>query len=84
MMMLPQRAEHGQDVLLWLREARPASLLLLPSLEAALVWERERELRRAASGTRVCPFILTAGRGKFHFYSSGTWGLCYYLIYLFF
>lgn len=41
MMMLPQRAEHGQDVLLWLREARPASLLLLPSLEAALVWERE-------------------------------------------
>lgn len=47
------------------------------------------QLCRAASGTRVCPFILTAGtlgnsRGKFHFYSCGTWGLYFYFILLFF
>lgn len=41
--MLPWRAEHGQDVLPWLREARPALLLLLLlPLEAARAWEREQ------------------------------------------
>lgn len=91
-MMLPLRAEHGQDVLLCCcgsgRPGQHLSFSFPGPLEAARVWERERELRRAASGTQVCPFILTAGtlgnsRGKFHFYSSGTWGLCYYIIYLF-
>lgn len=58
----------------------PLSPPFLHPLEVARVWEREL---RAASGTEVCPFILTAGtwgnsRGKFHFYSSATWVLYYY------
>lgn len=74
-------------MLLWLREA---GLLLPASLLGGSTCVGEgAQLRRAASGTRVCPFILTAGTwgnstGKFHFYSSGTWRLHLYFYFILF
>lgn len=60
MTMLPWRAEHDQDTLLCCcGSGRPGCCHQHRSfsgpLEVARAWERERELRRAASGTEVCP-----------------------------